>query len=254
MNEKCPIVRDLLPLYVEELCSDESKQFVETHVAACDPCAKECEAMKQRLTQPAPQSADAAAVLQSMRKTYRSVRVRTLVMAVAVAVFVFLGLAWAFNYVMYGGVPAAAADFDLFSIAQTRDGEVFYAFGSSRYGYNHLSWQPVVDADKNTLTFEVKRSIARRTYSDSPVTTEFLTEGRENNYKYPAHEMGAVVKDGRLYTSYGLGESMIEIKEIYIGSKKDVRLVWKEGDPIRVLDVSPREWWDAYEAGQSKGG
>ena len=32
---KCEIIRDLLPLYCDGLCSEASKQEIETHVAQC---------------------------------------------------------------------------------------------------------------------------------------------------------------------------------------------------------------------------
>ena len=38
MNNKCHIVRDLLPSYIDDLCSKESRQFIEEHVASCHTC------------------------------------------------------------------------------------------------------------------------------------------------------------------------------------------------------------------------
>ncbi|WP_413305431.1 zf-HC2 domain-containing protein [Bacillus sp. 1P10SD] len=38
MNNKCHIVRDLLPSYIDDLCSNESRQFIEEHVASCHVC------------------------------------------------------------------------------------------------------------------------------------------------------------------------------------------------------------------------
>ncbi|WML58503.1 zf-HC2 domain-containing protein [Neobacillus sp. PS2-9] len=38
MNNKCHIVRDLLPSYIDDLCSKESRQFIEEHVASCSTC------------------------------------------------------------------------------------------------------------------------------------------------------------------------------------------------------------------------
>ena len=38
---KCEIIRDLLPLYIENLCSEESCREVEAHLAACGRCRAE---------------------------------------------------------------------------------------------------------------------------------------------------------------------------------------------------------------------
>ncbi len=43
---KCNIIRDLLPLYVDECCSDESKNAVEEHINACAECREIIENMK----------------------------------------------------------------------------------------------------------------------------------------------------------------------------------------------------------------
>ena len=40
---KCGIVKDLLPLYADDVCSIESKKFVTEHLAECEECCKELE-------------------------------------------------------------------------------------------------------------------------------------------------------------------------------------------------------------------
>ena len=34
----CNVIHDLLPLYVENLVSDESRQLIEEHIAVCEEC------------------------------------------------------------------------------------------------------------------------------------------------------------------------------------------------------------------------
>ena len=41
----CNIVKDLLPLYIDGCCSEESKKCVEEHIKACDKCKKVLEDM-----------------------------------------------------------------------------------------------------------------------------------------------------------------------------------------------------------------
>ena len=35
---KCEIIRDLLPLYCDGLCSETSRQEIEAHVTQCEGC------------------------------------------------------------------------------------------------------------------------------------------------------------------------------------------------------------------------
>ena len=43
---KCKIICDLLPMYIDEVCSDETKELVEEHLKACPECRREYEQMK----------------------------------------------------------------------------------------------------------------------------------------------------------------------------------------------------------------
>lgn len=38
MNNECEIVRDLLPLYLDNLCSEPSKEYIEEHIEKCEEC------------------------------------------------------------------------------------------------------------------------------------------------------------------------------------------------------------------------
>lgn len=44
---KCEVIKDLLPLYLDEVCSNESRELVEEHLKHCESCRQEAESMKQ---------------------------------------------------------------------------------------------------------------------------------------------------------------------------------------------------------------
>lgn len=46
MDQTCEIVRDLLPLYLDDACSDASRALVETHLTACSDCTSVYDKMK----------------------------------------------------------------------------------------------------------------------------------------------------------------------------------------------------------------
>lgn len=46
MNRECSVVRDLLPLYLEQMVHAETEDFVKEHLAACPGCAAELAALK----------------------------------------------------------------------------------------------------------------------------------------------------------------------------------------------------------------
>lgn len=49
MKNNCNIVKDLLPLYIDEVCSKESRELVEKHLSTCKNCRKELDDLKEDL-------------------------------------------------------------------------------------------------------------------------------------------------------------------------------------------------------------
>jgi predicted anti-sigma-YlaC factor YlaD len=49
MKISCEIIRDLLPLYHDGVCSNDSKMMVDEHLANCDSCRAELQAMDDEL-------------------------------------------------------------------------------------------------------------------------------------------------------------------------------------------------------------
>jgi hypothetical protein len=52
MNEQCGIIRDLLPLYHDGVCSDESRELVSAHLKTCEDCAAELDKIKSDFNKP----------------------------------------------------------------------------------------------------------------------------------------------------------------------------------------------------------
>ena len=49
MSISCGIIKDLLPLYIDGVCGDESKAAVEEHIGVCETCRAELQAMREQL-------------------------------------------------------------------------------------------------------------------------------------------------------------------------------------------------------------
>ena len=84
MNNECSIVKDLLPLYAEDLVGAETAEFVAAHIAACPDCEKEYAVMKSGAPVPAEPEAEAAP-LKSIKKVIIKKRVSAVILAVALA-------------------------------------------------------------------------------------------------------------------------------------------------------------------------
>lgn len=50
MEKNCKVISDLLPLYLDEACSDESKKIVEEHLKECEKCRLLAQDMKKSIS------------------------------------------------------------------------------------------------------------------------------------------------------------------------------------------------------------
>ena len=75
MNYPCHMIQDLLPLYLDGVCSEESKEIIEQHLSTCPTCQKYyaviCESEESTIMPPAlEEELQKAASFRSVRKKY----------------------------------------------------------------------------------------------------------------------------------------------------------------------------------------
>lgn len=89
MNKECAIIRDLIPLYAENLCSDASAEFVRNHTTTC----KCCNAVLVEHLKPAPIAPDLHCDgLQVLRKRLRKRTVFAIISAVLIILTLVAGV------------------------------------------------------------------------------------------------------------------------------------------------------------------
>lgn len=47
MKNECSIIRDILPLYVENMVSEDTSEFVKEHLESCPACRAELEKLRE---------------------------------------------------------------------------------------------------------------------------------------------------------------------------------------------------------------
>ena len=81
MDKTCSIVQDLLPLYEEDMLREETKKFVDGHLAQCAACRAELDALKADV-KPAPVSAQP---LRDLKRQLQRKKLTAVLLAVALA-------------------------------------------------------------------------------------------------------------------------------------------------------------------------
>ena len=90
---KCKIVSDLIPLYVEDMLSEESREFVCLHLAECEDCRRELALLTEEGT------AQAAVVSPTSDSGFKAVMKRVkgrfhMLSYTLVIFFIIIGFAW----------------------------------------------------------------------------------------------------------------------------------------------------------------
>ena len=81
MNKDCSIVQDLLPLYAEDLLREETKEYVDEHLAQCEACRAELAALRAEVA-PARVSAQP---LRDLKRQLQRKKLTAVLLAVALA-------------------------------------------------------------------------------------------------------------------------------------------------------------------------
>lgn len=120
MKNECSIVRDILPLYVEDMASPDTVEFIKEHLDHCSACRQEFDQIKK--PDPIPPQMNLVP-LKRLKKKMRAKRIQTvactaiLVIALLVSAFAFLSAPQFFPY-----------SEDLISITENADGSITIVF------------------------------------------------------------------------------------------------------------------------------
>ena len=85
MKKECKVIQDLLPSYVEELVSEETKKFVDEHLNECEKCRESLEAMKEKLTT---NTEKVEKTVKYLKKYNRELRVFQMLLLIILIIFV----------------------------------------------------------------------------------------------------------------------------------------------------------------------
>lgn len=81
MKITCDIINDLIPLYIDNICTGDSRKLIEEHIKSCNKCSQKLEDMKNPIAYP--QISDECESKEPFKKIKKKVRIR-LIMAVII--------------------------------------------------------------------------------------------------------------------------------------------------------------------------
>lgn len=89
----CDIIRDLLPLYLDEVVSDDTRELVEEHLETCDSCKKEADILKRNIALPTNRNIKLSdsRVLKKLRNRLLRKKVIVSILSIAASIAVVMG-------------------------------------------------------------------------------------------------------------------------------------------------------------------
>lgn len=226
MDRECSIVRDLLPLHVENLDSDATRVFVDEHLSVCAQC-QECYANMQSDPPQKPQALKANCFDEKVKKLNKALackRRKAIAAGAAVTILLVMALSFAYQTLLKTNAHSLSPNRYSIALASLSNGQVLleWSFGNSRpEGHMTRTYEEngILYCDYQTAKLPIS--------AGDPLKEAMMSD--------------LVVQEGRLYwfDAYMLDENRFlipkaseEMKEIRQGTPENYRVIYKAGDSI----------------------
>lgn len=205
MKVSCNVIQDILPLYAENIVSEDSEQIVEEHLDSCEKCKKFLDEIKSPNTYV--QKTDEVPM-----KKLKSLLLRKKIQVIAISVFVSLVVATIIGANLVAPRYFSCSD-NIVSLKESSDGIVYATFDDnvsgygissslsddkSGYAYHIVAWDSIWDGKimkndtKNIVLNPNGESVKAVYYYETNGSGEILLYGEQQN------PCGVVIKQPNL--------------------------------------------------------
>lgn len=209
----CDIIKDVLPLYLDGVVSEDTREMVEEHLCSCDSCRREAEVLKQDLVLPPMRNLQFSEVkvLKKLKSKFRKKNTIIFISAVVIAVLLIISL---YSYAVLSET-CIPYDEEFIHITE-KDGELYATYhGENLDGTVGLAPATVrMDGrEKNIVVFYFYESLWSKYIQ--PVFKE-----DDDAYSFPLGEKEEI--DQVYYGEFELGGLPID----YVSIAENSELIW----------------------------
>lgn len=207
----CDIVKDMLPLYHDSVCINDSKKMVEEHLSECDSCKSELDRIRDDIKMPKKEieknKIDGKAI-KNISMLWKRSRVKSFIIGGIISAllisFIILGYFLLFNWHITN-VPIDVVEIK--NVSELADGKIVYhAELTVGLSLNRIKYD--MDEDGNFYLTPLRPIIKKKAQLPSS-----LVKG----YDFFDIKRQEINRNGA------------EIKALYYGTPKDNILIWKKG-------------------------
>ena len=223
----CDVIKDLLPLYVDDVLSDDSRALVEAHIESCEGCKSYHDKLltSEKAVEAAQKSANsnetnekAQVALRKINNTIKTRRFKTILVTTALILAILSGLYYTVcvkeSYVPYG------------------ESGIYVEDGKIRTDYYYGSYE--FDCpDRETLFIFLSRTAYDKKHSNKGITIDLVSLDEESLTTY----------DEETWTKSTIKEIYYVPEEIASEYKKSIRYgkFWNDSDLDPYADQSDHE-------------
>lgn len=214
---KCSVIQDLLPLYVDEVVSDDTKSLVNEHLLTCEDCKNVYEEMKETLYVPIENK---TTLFSQLKKRWN--RKKWLLISGSVLTTILLGFAL-FSFIFYYTKPIPYTA-DLFELEETADGTFFVNYFGESHAGTHMTAPLEVEIDgevKKIILFYYVKTIA-----NSP-TSNLLQEDKRIGPDRQKLVDSSETVDAVYYGEFDLDKVTKEKEQTWEDLLQQMTLIWE---------------------------
>lgn len=230
-NRDCAVVQDLLPLYIDGICSEESTQLMTEHLATCDACRTVHADMQAQIPTPAAESEMTTRMAwRQLVRSFRRKNIRHVLIALAVAVALFITGTLAYDRLFRVAREPIAAEETYFSLSPQPDGELLIQV-SRKDGRTIPRTQATFDEASGILYYQLLRPLVEwgargpEVASATVYLSDALWEIDGVLYK------GTPLATGEVPDSGWTQEASV-VREIRLGDPDGYATIYQEGDSL----------------------
>lgn len=247
----CSVVQDLLPLYVDDACSEQSRQLVEEHLQTCDDCREQLATMKVTLL---PQVDEAQMqdiqVIQSLAKAWHKTRLFAWIKGIVAATVSFAAIIALYMVLTEWKIVAVPAqNFEVSQVYQLSDGSISYRLKATD-GYELSAMKQTYDEQGNAYVQGYRPLIKKKAKLEyglhnflhridlntiGIIDVSLLDLNNEHlNNSIPFDITG---------TNSLFKQSGSELKAVYYGTEENSILIWKQGMELPMASEELERYW-----------
>ncbi|NMO94421.1 anti-sigma factor family protein [Paenibacillus lemnae] len=213
----CAVIQDLLPLYVDQVVSEDTKKLVNQHLQTCRACQKEYEQMSQTMSVPVERDVK---VFEKINQKWN----RKKVLLVAGSVFLTALLCTAvFMYVFYFEKLIPYSE-DLIVIEQQKDGKLISNYYGKSHAGIHMTHPIEVEINGEIKNITLMNYV--QTIGNSPTSNFLQKDERIGPLTFQVPESKSV--DAVYYGHFDVEKVMLTQEQTWKELLQEMTLIWEK--------------------------